>query len=496
MPRSKKENIKAHILVIDDEMGMRSGVIRVLGPKGHVIDTAENGAQGIEQASKRFYDIVLIDYRMPDMDGFQVMDQIKSFSPESIQIVMTAYASYEMAVSATKKGAFDYLAKPFTPDELNIIIDKALEWRRLRIESKKLLAERERNLLELNTEKSRTRAIIQCMGEGILVINNQEEIVLWNPMVLQLLGVKDISIGTKLPFIVKGEDLRCFVKEVQQIKKKEGLLSQEIRIAEKVLLGTATLLEDQERNILGTVVILRDITQQKRIEELKTQFVTMVSHELRAPISAMHGYIDVVLNQSAGDDPQLYRQMMERAKIRAETLLDLIKDLLAISAIEAGGKCRQIERIDLKSILSEVLDWMKVEIDAKGLQVDLEMKPDLPPIMADRKEMNQVFGNLIVNAVKYNKENGKIRIKGSMDKHMLKIVVEDTGIGMNQEERARCFDEFYRAKNKKTRKISGTGLGLSIVYKIVSANAGRIEVTSKEDQGTRFEVFFPVMEGK
>jgi two-component system phosphate regulon sensor histidine kinase PhoR len=256
MPKSKKENIKAHILVIDDELGMRSGVIRVLGPKGHVIDTAENGAKGIEQAGKRFYDIVLIDYRMPDMDGFQVMDQIRSFSPESIQIVMTAYASYEMAVSATKKGAFDYLAKPFTPDELNIVIDKALEWRRLRIESKKLLAERERNLLELNTEKSRTRAIIQCMGEGILVINNQEEIVLWNPMVLQLLGVKDISIGTKLPSIVKGEDLRCFVKEVQRIKKREGLLSQEIRIPDRFLLGTATLLEDQDRNILGTVVIL------------------------------------------------------------------------------------------------------------------------------------------------------------------------------------------------------------------------------------------------
>jgi signal transduction histidine kinase len=487
----KTEKMKAHILVIDDEAGMRSGVIRVLGPKGHVVDTAENGAKGIEQARRSFYDIILIDYRMPDMDGFKVMDSIKSISPDSIQIVMTAYASYEMAVSATKKGAFDYLAKPFTPDELIVIINKAMEWRKLHIESKRLLEERERNLLELDTEKSRTRAIIQCMGEGVLVINNQEEIVLWNPMVLPLLGLNDIIIGTKLVSISNSEALSCFISQVRGIKKAK-VLSQEIRISDKVLLGTATLLQDHEENILGTVIILRDITKQKKLEELKTQFVTMVSHELRAPISAMHGYIDVVLNQSAGDDTQLYKKMLSRAKIRAEGLLDLIKDLLAISAIEAGGKCRQIESIDLKGIISEVLDFMKMEIENKSIQVEFAIDNDFPMIMADKKEMSQVFNNLIVNAIKYNNNNGIIRIIGGIENHMCKIAIEDTGIGMDKEELARCFDEFYRARNKKTRNITGTGLGLSIVNRIINNYAGRIDVKSESDKGTQFTIFLPI----
>ncbi|MGA1863655.1 MAG: ATP-binding protein [bacterium] len=491
MKDPKTEKMKAQILVIDDEPGMRSGVIRVLGPRGHVVDTAENGAKGIEQAGRNFYDIILIDYRMPDMDGFKVMDSIKSISPDSIQIVMTAYASYEMAVSATKKGAFDYLAKPFTPDELIIIIDKALEWRRLHIESKRLLEERERNLLELDTEKSRIRAIIQCMGEGVLVINNQEEIVLWNPMVLQLLGLKNVTIGARLASIANSEALSDFISHVHDIEKAR-VLSQEIRISDKVLLGTATLLQYQEKNILGTVIILRDITKQKRLEELKTQFVTMVSHELRAPLSAMHGFIDVVLNQSAGDDPQLYKKMLGRAKIRAEGLLDLIKDLLALSAIEAGGKCRQIESVNLKEIIAEVLDFMKMEMEKKGIRVDFTMDNDFPSIMADKKEMHQVFNNLIVNAIKYNKENGVIRIAAGTENHMTRIIIEDTGIGMGQDDLQRCFDEFYRARSKGTRNVTGTGLGLSIVKRIINNYAGSIEVKSEIDKGTRFTVYLPI----
>lgn len=493
MDETKRNTIRAHILVIDDEEGMRSGVIRVLGPRGHVVDTAENGTRGIELAKERFYDIALIDYRMPDIDGFEVMDAIRSHSPETIQIVMTAYASYEMAVSATKKGAFDYLAKPFTPDELLIVIEKALEWRRLQIESQRLREEKARNLLELVTEKSRTRAIIQCMGEGVVVINNQDEIVLWNPMVVQFLGLKDVEAGMSLHAVEQGDALICLARELRSLATdKTDVLVREILVAERILLGTATLLNDREGNPVGTVIILRDITTQKKIEELKNQFVTLVSHELRAPISAMHGYIDVVLNQSAGDDPQLYSQMLRRAKMRAEALLELIKDLLTISAIEAGERSRHLERCDLAEVITEVLDLMKVEIEKRGIQVEVCLDPGLPSVTADRKEMNQVLNNLIVNAIKYNKEQGSIRILGGLDCHMVWISVEDTGIGMDEEECAHCFEEFYRAKNIKTRNIAGTGLGLSIVDRIVRRYAGRIDTASTPGKGTRFTVYLPV----
>ncbi|MGA1844755.1 MAG: ATP-binding protein [bacterium] len=493
MDKSKRNTIRAHILVIDDEEGMRSGVIRVLGPRGHVVDTAENGTKGIALAKKRFYDIALIDYRMPDIDGFEVMDAIRSHSPETIQIVMTAYASYEMAVSATKKGAFDYLAKPFTPDELLIVVEKALEWRRLQIESQRLREERARNLLELATEKSRTTAIIQCMGEGVLVINNQDEIVLWNPMVVQFLGLKHVEAGMSLHAMEQGEALISLVRELRSLTvEKTEVLVREIRVGEVILLGTATLLNDHEGNPLGTVIILRDITAQKRIEELKNQFVTLVSHELRAPVSAMHGYIDVVLNQSAGDDPQLYSQMLQRSKMRAEALLELIKDLLTISAIEAGDRSRHLELCDLAGVITEVLDLMKVEIEKRGIQVEVHLDPGLPSVTADRKEMNQVFNNLIVNAIKYNKEQGSIRISGGFDRPMVWVSVEDTGIGMDKEECSRCFEEFYRAKNTKTRNIIGTGLGLSIVDRIVRRYAGRIDIASTPGKGTRFTVYLPV----
>jgi signal transduction histidine kinase len=135
---------------------------------------------------------------------------------------------------------------------------------------------------------------------------------------------------------------------------------------------------------------------------------------------------------------------------------------------------------------------MKMEIENKAIQVDVKLDPDLAPVMADKKEMNQVFFNLIVNAIKYNKDNGVIRVKGGMQNHMARIVIEDTGIGMDQEELSRCFDEFYRARNKKTRNIAGTGLGLSIVNRIVNSYAGRLEVASKKDKGTQFTIYFPI----
>jgi len=493
-------NPPAKILVVDDEMGIRESCKRALTKEGYAIDVAEDGAVGLEKVQANAYDLVLVDLMMPGIGGLDLIRKVHDIDPEIIVVVITGYATIETAVESTKRGAYDYLPKPFAPETLAVLVKRGLEKRELRLEAQRLLHEREQRLLELAGEKSRLRTIIGCMADGVMVTNLEHRLVLWNASAVKMLRLG----GTDEP----GQTLAHYVKntaiiEVLQMilsSKDDGLsmVSQEIRLDDPdlVLMAQMAPVRDEQGTLLGAVTVLRDITKLKEIEKIKSQFVSMVSHELRAPLAAIEGWLEVVISGAGGGDEAQKQAWLVRAKERAHSLLALVNDLLEINKIAAGKVAQKMESVQVVDIIRKIVDFLKPEADRKAVSFIIELSDAVPPVQADVRDMEKLFTNLISNAIKYNVDKGSVTIKTTVDANYVGFHVKDTGIGISQEHLPRIFDDFFRVEDERTSKISGTGLGLTIAKKVTDSHFGHIEVKSQPDEGSTFSVFLPYKKRK
>jgi signal transduction histidine kinase len=224
---------------------------------------------------------------------------------------------------------------------------------------------------------------------------------------------------------------------------------------------------------------------------MKSEFIAMVTHELRAPLAAVEQQLTVILNKMAGEVTAKQEQLLSRAKERTKGLLTLIKDLLDLSKIEAGMMVQYKEPLSLQELVQKVVDLMRAEAEAKKLDLQFTVPSELSLISADRNSMEGIFTNLISNAIKYTPEGGRIWVTLNEEDGFIKATVSDTGIGIKKEDLSRIFDKFYRVKTVETRQIVGTGLGLSIVKSVVEAHLGSISVESEEGGGTIFTVLLP-----
>jgi two-component system, OmpR family, phosphate regulon sensor histidine kinase PhoR len=426
-----------------------------------------------------------------------MMEQVRAYDPELVMVVITGFATIETAVDAMKHGAYDYVPKPFTPDHLVAIVNRGLETRRLRLQAKRLTEERDQKLLEVANETSKLHTIINSMTDGILVFNREKQLVLWNPAAMKMLNMDGrLEAGREMTAAIPQKGLiKIIEKAFSPDAARYTTQSEEIelRAPERcTVMVNLSVVRDESGQELGVVSVLRDITGLKEIEQIKSQFVNMVAHELRAPLAAVLGYLSTYLSGGAGSDPATNRQMLERAATRTKSLLDLVNDLLQFVRLESSRVVRKKEPLDLSPIIKGTVELLKGQGDGKGLKFEIDLPDSLPLVEADRAEMEQLFTNLISNAIKYNVDDGKVRVSAKASDHLLDITVSDTGIGIDKENLPHIFDEFYRVSSPQTRYTTGTGLGLAIAKKIVESHFGRIEVNSKIDKGTAFTVRLPV----
>jgi two-component system, OmpR family, phosphate regulon sensor histidine kinase PhoR len=486
-----------HILVVDDEKGIREGCRRILTSEGYAADVAENGKLGLDMVKAASYDLVFVDLMMPVMGGMEFMDAVRQLDPEIIMIVITGFATVETAVEAMKHGAYDYIPKPFTPDQLISVLNRGLEKRRLSKEAEKLRKERDEKLLEVASEKTKLHTIVNSMADGIIVINREHQLVLWNPAAIKMLDLNEkLEAGRNIDEIIEEKDLSTVInKAFSPDFSQYTVLSEEIeltRVGKKTIMVHVACVRDETGNDLGVVSTFRDITGLKEVEEVKSQFVRMVAHELRAPLGAVEGYLTAYLTGVAGTDPQFNRQMLERARLRTQSLMELVNDLLQFAKLESKKVVRKKELLNMSDIIVNTVELLKQQAASKDLTFQLDIPDSVPLIEADRTEMEQLITNLISNAIKYNVKNGKVLVNIVPDTNYLIVKIADTGIGIEEESLPCIFDEFYRVQGAKTRYTTGTGLGLSIVKKIVESHFGRIEVESKVDEGTAFTVRLPL----
>lgn len=363
------------IMVVDDEMGMRMAVARSLenfavdmpdigGAVTFKILQAGSGEEALEILAQTPVDLLLLDHKMPGISGLDVLAQVSAKEMDVLVVMITAYASLETAITATKRGAYDFLAKPFTPDELKAAVRKAAKH---------------------------------------LVIQRQA----------------------------------------------------------------------------------RKLAEEKR--QVRFQLISVVAHELKAPLGAIEGYLYLLRDRPAGDDWNAYQKAIERSILRLQGMRKLITDLLDLTRIESGQKKRELTQVELRETIQMSIDAVQADANARHIAVQFH---DGSPITvwADRGEMEIVFNNLLTNAVKYNRENGRVDVKLSEKAGLITAEVADTGIGMTPEETAKLFGDFVRIKNKKTKDIMGSGLGLSILKKIAQLYRGDVAVKSEPDVGSTFTV--------
>ncbi|MCB2192636.1 MAG: response regulator [Deltaproteobacteria bacterium] len=472
------------ILVVDDEERVRLAVQRVLTEAGYQVYLAADGAEGLTMVEEHAPDLVLVDLMMPVMDGMEFLDQARRRYPDLTSVVITGFATLEKAVEAMKQGADDFLAKPFKPQDLRMVVDRAFR--------------RAATLQNISIEKSRTRALVAAMRNGVLVVDAAGETALVNPVLAKLLNTTPEEMQGRpcaeaLPW---SEVCECLDQAMHPVQK--DLSNEDCR--GQVSLGqgddatyfqvTCAPFYDARRQPVGAVAVFDDITAWRRLDQYKSEFVSTVAHEIVSPLSAVLGQLQNLSKELLGPLEEPQKELLGRARERLESIAKLSKDLLDLSKIEAGGM-GQVSRVGLVHLLKEAVDQLAGRAQAKDQTLELELSDQLPEVMGVGEELLRVAVNLISNAVKYTPEGGRIHVRAQGGEDEVILAVSDNGLGIPAEEQEAIFQRFHRVKNADTRHIPGTGLGLAIVKRVVESHGGRLELVSEPGQGSTFTLHLP-----
>ena len=484
------------ILVVDDEKVIRDGCSRLLSREGYTVLTAVNGQEALGMLATEPVNLILCDLVMPVMGAFEVLEEVKVKHPELPLIIITGHGTVSNAVEAMKNGAYDFITKPFRADHMALVIKRALEKQTLERRARDLQESQTRNLYDLAMEKSRIRTIINCMADGVLVTNRELEIVLHNPALTRLLELPaSFASPTALCACLPNEDLEQGLRCILEMGDEEaGLISRELHQGNKTIHALSAPVPGLNGQVVGTVTVFQDITTFKQLDEMKSNFIQMVSHELRSPLASIKQLLTVVLDGLAGDLATKQRDLLSRSQLKIQNLLDLINDLLDVAKIESGHGFQQQVPLRLEAVLEQTVALLVPRAESHHVALRLELPPGLPLIQADPRSMDELFTNLISNAVHYSPDGGDVTVVAVSHGDYLEILVKDTGVGIEAEEIPKIFDKFYRVKHPKTRQVIGTGLGLAIVKGIVDSHRGSIEVESEPGVGTTFRVLLPAVQ--
>ena len=487
------------VLIIDDEEDIREGCRRSLSRSGCEIHMAADGTEGISVFLEARPLVVFLDLKMPGMDGMEVLAMIRETDPSVLVIIITGFATVDSAITAMKRGAYDFIAKPFEPEQIRLVAERALSHIRVVQRAESLKRERERTLADLGTEKSRVAAIVESLPNGVVVTNAYGMVVLMNS-VFQRLFAKDHIMESQchISWYIEDSDFCLWINSISTgVFMTDGKIpSCELQVPDDgFCLARGQHVLSAEGECLGAVVTLTDITDLKTFDQMKSEFVSKVSHELRSPLTSICEQLSLVEEEAGELLGEENRGLVSRARDKAGALIALIGDLLDLQRIEGGAEFSQPREVDPGDLLRSIVDFLKVRAQAQGLTLVIELpETRLPMLYADPSALESIYGNLITNAIKYTGSGGHVTVIASVtDGGGLSVAVADDGFGIDEKHLEKIFDKFYRIKDDKRRFIVGTGLGLSIVRQLVEGLSGTIDVTSRSGVGSTFTVTLPAM---
>ena len=341
-----------------------------------------------------------------------------------------------------------------------------------------------RTLGELREERDRLGGILAGMQEGVLLLDRSGHIYVLNPSLREMLLVGPDSVGKTVLEVVRHAELK---ELLDQGRRSSEPVTREIDFGtlqpRRLLVRAAQLQGD----LGGLLAVFVDVTEVRRLESLRREFVANVSHELRTPVTAVRSAAETLQN-AASDDPVAARAFLGIIERNAERLHDLVEDLLDLSRIESRGLKLNIEALEVDGVYDQVLSLFSERAAKRGTTLENEATEDLPRVLADRRALEHVLTNLVDNAVKYCPPGTTVRLRAVVHEQNIELVVEDNGPGIEQRHLPRLFERFYRVDAGRSRDIGGTGLGLSIVKHMVEAMGGSVYVESTPNLGTKFGV--------
>ena len=387
----------------------------------------------------------------------------------------------ESAISMAK-GDFSKRASIYSRDEIGDLA-RALNFMCEEIKDK---------IEKMNYERARLDLVLSSMFEGVIVTDEFENIILMNPSLRKLFFVDSNPEGKNALEVFRNTALQEVLDKI--IKKGQRLIIEEIVInmPEEKILKVSGVSIGRDNKLEGAILVFHDITELRRLEKIRQEFVANVSHELRTPISSIKGYSETLL-EGALDDKDHAREFINIIYQDSNRLAKLIEDLLDLSKIESGRINLTFIPIDPVLAVKRIVAIMEKQAKAKSIDIKVALPANLPKILADETGFSQVVINLLDNAIKYTEKSGVITISARVADKSLQIEIADTGIGISEKDLPRIFERFYRADKGRSRELGGTGLGLSIVKHIVQAHGGQVWVTSVLGQGSIFNFTIPLV---
>jgi len=348
------------------------------------------------------------------------------------------------------------------------------------------------NLQQLNKQiakrESGMQTIFSAMHDALLVVDSTRHVILANETFRKLFALPEISEGTPLLEIVRDATLDRVIDDALD---RGGPVRTELALDGSQIELDAVVTRNNAGEITGALVLFHDITELKKIDQVRRDFVANVSHELRTPLSILRGYIETLLDSPDTSREELSRILgvMGRHSRRLDSLAE---DLLTLAQLESANPNLQLDDVDLSSLFGELVrDWEK-KLARKHLNMMVDVPPDFPMIRADRVRLQEALYNLLDNAVNYSGEHGQIRLMARRRDEQIVLSVSDNGIGISEEDLPRIFERFYRVdKARNAKNIRGTGLGLAIVKHIAQLHGGRVEAESETEKGTTIRVVLP-----
>ena len=340
----------------------------------------------------------------------------------------------------------------------------------------------------LTDERNRSTAILGSMIEGVAVISAQERVLYSNRAFSQILGLDAGQIeGRSLIEVVRQSDLLAVIR---------AALTRHEQISSEIVVGTvrprsfAVTGTPVRAEHAGAVLVMHEITDLRRLERVRQDFVANVSHEFRTPLTAIQGFAETLLG-GALDDPANRRRFVEIIRDHAARLARLTEDLLELSRIEAGKFDLEFRPVSLNHLIESCLVAAQMKAEPKQIALEVQLPAGLPPVRGDSNRLQEVLQNLLDNAVQYTPSGGRIEVSAIGKDSQCVVTVADTGIGIPQAEQERIFERFYRVDAARSREAGGTGLGLSIARHIVDAHGGKLWVESEVGEGSRFHFSIP-----
>ncbi|MEG0984799.1 MAG: ATP-binding protein [Clostridia bacterium] len=344
-------------------------------------------------------------------------------------------------------------------------------------------------------QKTRNQAlstVLNCMQSGILAVDAEMNVILVTPVGKQLLGISGSSEGLPIQVASKNVKLDSVLTEAM---KQDGVYMSEVtaRAADgrgyrPIRLYVSPMMKD--RKAVGAVALIEDISELRRLEQVRTDFAANVSHELKTPLTSIKGFVETLQN-GALENPAMAQKFLRIIMIEADRLTRLINDILTVSKLESGEQELPTERIRLDEMAEDVADMLRILASEKQVNIYTNRAPEPSFIIGNPDRVEQMLINLIENAIKYNKNGGSVTVSIFNSEDTINMSISDTGIGIPEENVSRLFERFYRVDKGRSRSMGGTGLGLSIVKHIVKSMGGMIEVHSKVNEGTEFLITLP-----